>query len=378
VLGNLFGSNYKDPADCKIFIDDEEIDDLYPYLSSLSIEVSRNMASEAQLEFQTRRDNDGRWIIQDDERLTTWKPIVIEAVFGQAGSEEIMRGFIRQISMRYPNSAGEAVVTVICQDDSLPLDRHHQPTTWGDEQPTSDGQILRDIIGRYAHLDVNNESADGLAEVVLHQSQRDSQFLLQRARINGYELIYSEGEVYFGPPRLDSEPQPSLMVYAGPDTNCSNFDINDDGQRPDRVSYETAAETGEENRSATLEPNLTLLGNEPANSNSSGLADFNWQMSVRGSHSDLQMAALAQARANEQAFRITAQGELDGSLYGHVLRVGETVGVDGIGEKYGGIYYVDNVSHRFDQQGYRQTFRLLRNAYGDNLEASVNPLAGLI
>ena len=90
------------------------------------------------------------------------------------------------------------------------------------------------------------------------------------------------------------------------------------------------------------------------------------------------MAALAQARANEQAFRITAQGELDGSLYGHVLAVGETVGVDGIGEKYGGIYYVDNVRHRFDQQGYRQTFRLLRNAYGDNLEVGSNPLAGLI
>ena len=68
--------------------------------------------------------------------------------------------------------------------------------------------------------------------------------------------------------------------------------------------------------------------------------------------------------------KITATGELDGTLYGHVLRVGEPVGVDGVGQRYGGIYYVDTVNHRFDIDGYRQTFTLLRNAYGDNLESS--------
>jgi hypothetical protein len=44
--------------------------------------------------------------------------------------------------------------------------------------------------------------------------------------------------------------------------------------------------------------------------------------------------------------------------------------VDGIGRRYGGIYYVDTVNHRFDIDGYRQTFTLLRKAYGDNLESS--------
>jgi len=377
VSDNLFDRNYREPAECKIYIDGDEIDDLYPYLSSVGIEVSRTMAAEAQLEFHTLRDKDGQWIIQDDERIATWKSIRIEAVFGQTGSEEIMRGFIRQISVRYPDSADEVVVTLICQDDSLSLDRHHQPSTWGNDQATSDGQILLEIIGRYSHLNVDDESADGLSEVVVHQSQRDSQFLLQRARINGYELIYSEGNVYFGPPRLDGEPQPNIMVYAGEGTNCINFDINDDGQRPNKVSYETAAEIGDENRSETLNPDQTLLGNESANRDSSSLADFNWQMSARGSCSHQEMTVRAQALVNEQAFRISVQGELDGSLYGHVLRVGETVGVDGVGDKYGGIYYVDSVNHRFDNDGYRQVFRLLRNAYGDNLKANVNPLAGL-
>ena len=63
-----------------------------------------------------------------------------------------------------------------------------------------------------------------------------------------------------------------------------------------------------------------------------------------------------------------ATGELDGSRYGHVLRAGEPVAIDGIGERYGGVYYVDKVSHRFTVDGYRQSFELMRNAYGDNLD----------
>ena len=47
-----------------------------------------------------------------------------------------------------------------------------------------------------------------------------------------------------------------------------------------------------------------------------------------------------------------------------MLRVGEPVEVDGVGERYSGTYYVDSVTHRFDARGYEQRFSLLRNALG--------------
>ncbi len=50
-----------------------------------------------------------------------------------------------------------------------------------------------------------------------------------------------------------------------------------------------------------------------------------------------------------------------------MLRVGETVALDGVGERLNGLYYVDRVTHRFTSSGYHQAFRLLRNAYGDNV-----------
>ena len=70
----------------------------------------------------------------------------------------------------------------------------------------------------------------------------------------------------------------------------------------------------------------------------------------------------AQAKADENAWKISAEGELDGTLYGHVLLTHVTVEVDGVGETYGGRYYVDEVTHHFDSEGYRQHFKLLRNA----------------
>ena len=86
----------------------------------------------------------------------------------------------------------------------------------------------------------------------------------------------------------------------------------------------------------------------------------------------------AQAKANELAWKITAEGELDGALYEHVLMTHKTVNVDGIGDYYGGTYYVDEVQHRFFAEGYRQKFKLLRNATGQGAAGgSADPLAAV-
>ncbi len=54
-----------------------------------------------------------------------------------------------------------------------------------------------------------------------------------------------------------------------------------------------------------------------------------------------------------------AEGELDGTQYGHVLRVGEPVKVEAQPVTDTGLYYVDTVTDRFTQKTYRQTFKLL-------------------
>ena len=87
-------------------------------------------------------------------------------------------------------------------------------------------------------------------------------------------------------------------------------------------------------------------------------------MSGEGGASDADLEAKAQARANALSFRITASGELDGSLYGHVLKPGLPVLVDGIGDRFSGLWLVDEVRHGFTAEGYRQGFKLARNGIG--------------
>src|SRR5262249_52243114 len=151
-------------------------------------------------------------------------------------------------------------------------------------------------------------------------------------------------------------------VYAGTATNCLRFAASYDGHKPDEVGVVRAADSGTDPDQETVRPNLRLLGTTAANSESKGLAPFVWPMQApRGATAD-EVHARAQAKANENAWKITAEGELDGAIYGHVLLTHTLVVVDGAGDTNDGTYYVDEVQHRFSLEGYREGFKLLRNA----------------
>lgn len=381
MLLDLFSSDLREPAECIIRIgaDGQEITDLYGLLKELVVECSRAEAWVATLTFETRRDENGQWLVQDDDRIATWQPIVIEAAFGST-IEEVMRGYVREVTASYPSDAGQASVTVECQDDSLALDREHVRRAWGADAPTTDGAILTEIVTQRHGLTPHPDNASGQSGLVLNQDSTDIRFLRQRAEANAYELIFSGGQVYFGPSRLDADPQTTMMVYAGRSTHCSSFSVRADAHLPDSAAFDVPDETGSSSTRIVVMPDLPALGPEPADSSSSGLGDFVWLLQRPGGGDDVeQLTAAAQRYANENAMKIRAEGELDGSSYGHVLRVGEPVPVDGIGDRLAGTYYVDTVTHRFDTGGYRQAFTLLRNAYGDNIDSSgAGALASLL
>jgi hypothetical protein len=201
-----------------------------------------------------------------------------------------------------------------------------------------------------------------------------------RAEANGYELYFRAGAMYFGPMQLDADPQPTIMVYAGIDTNCLSFSVTSDGHLPNKVAFTMAPVEGTETTYHEIGPDLPSLGNEPADAGGDGLKEFTWLLSHEGAFDQEELTARAQQRVNAFALRVHAEGELDGTLYGHVLLPGLPVAVDGPGDWLGGVYYVDRVSHRLNLDGYRQQISLLRNAYGDNLDAGsgIGRLAGIL
>src|SRR5262245_54570110 len=122
-LGSLLSSLPREAAECAIKVGrgGAEITDLYPFLVEARVECSRREAWVATLRFESRRDERGRWDVQDARVFKPWEPITIEAVFGRA-REEVMRGFVRTVRADYPEDQGATGVVVECQDASLALD----------------------------------------------------------------------------------------------------------------------------------------------------------------------------------------------------------------------------------------------------------------
>lgn len=361
--------DFRQPATCKIAVKGEEILELYPYLVEARIEMSRGTPSVCTLVFDTVRLEDLTWSVQDSGFFEPWSEITIEADFGEY-EEEVMRGYVKTVKAETPEQMGEAKVTVICMDESLLLDREHIRKTWSsEEEPMTDKEIAEEI-GSNSNLEV--EAEEGLSNVSLVQDSTSIQLLRDRAETNGYELYVREGTLYLLPPQLDEDPQPPIMVYSGARTNCLSFTVTQDGHLPDEVGFMRAAETGTEMEQEVVASELTVLGKNGATSEDAGLVPFVWQMPRPAGSSLEEARARAQAKANENSWKVKADGELDGSLYGHVLLTHKLVGVYGVGETYSGLYYVDSVSHTFGQGGYRQAFKLLRNATGQDSEPESN------
>ena len=370
MLLDFLSAKERAPAECLVKVNGQEISALYPFLLEITVQCGRAEAATASLTFETRRDELGRWTVQDAELLTPWAPVEIHAAFGHR-TEEVMRGYIREVKLDTPQDAGAAQVRVECQDDSIRLDREHHRKTWGSSTlPSSDRLLLMEILSGYGLLPHPDTKGGQDRLVGIAQDDTDIKFLKSRAAFNGYELIFREGLVYFGPMRLEADPQDTLLIYAGADTNCLSLTAQVNGHQADAVAYDAPAESGDSVSPTTVDPNLPVLGRQRADSRAAGLEPFVWRLQAEAGADANRLQALAQQKANELDIqRVHAEGELDGTLYGHVLQAGLPVGVDGLGDWLSGTYYVDTVTHTFNAQGYRQRFTLLRNALGDNLGA---------
>jgi len=370
----LLETRRREPATCVIEAgpDRRELAEHYPLLVSLDVRTARAEAGTGRMVFVARRASDGRMEPVDDDLLTTWSPIWISAEFGNE-REEILRGYVKQAVLKTPQDAAAATFEVEFQDESLLLDRVHLREVWGtSDAPLSDKEILQAIAAEVG-LSVSADSHDGQAVRPRSQDDTGIKFLRERAKANGFELLFEAGEIYFGPMRLDGEAQADIKIYAGPVTSGLNFEVTEDALQPDQVRFDVAPAKGAQPETETLAPAIPLLGRTPVSAQGADLPEFTWRLSREGDENADEMRARAQGLVDANSMKVHASGELDGAVYGHVLKVARLVVVDGVGERHGGLYYVDGVEHAFIPEGYRQRFTLIRNATGET-DAPSGPL----
>jgi len=375
-IGGLLDPGFRNPASCLIEMgpDRRNIDQIAPLVATVDLQTGREQAGAGTIVIEDRRGSDGKWVAADSGLFARWAQIRVSADFG-THQELILSGYVLKLTPDYPGNPAESKLTLEVQDEGAALSREQMRRVWGEDQAMTDLQILTELV-RDVDIAPHPLSATGQSSRSLTQEATPVQFLRERAKANGYELIFHDGEVYFGPKRLDGVAQAPILVYAGKATNCRNFTLGDSADTPDQVRADLAPrEEGATPEVVSVTPDEPVLGTTPAAAEGAGLgAPSVWRVGAEGDETIEERTARAQALVNEHAFKLRGTGELDGSLYGHVLRAGATVSIDGPGTRYGGLYYVDTVAHAFNSEGYTQTFEVMRNATGES-DSPTGPLA---
>jgi hypothetical protein len=174
---DFFSGKSREPVECIITVGGSEITSLFGYLVEVIVRASRANGAEGSMKFESRRGEDGIWVVQDDARITPWAEIKITAKFGDT-EEEVLRGYVKKVNSRYPPEGGGSTITVEFQDSSILLDRTQRRKVWGADPATDDLSIIEEML-RGTGLSLDSESS-GFSGLTLNQNATDVRFLRAR------------------------------------------------------------------------------------------------------------------------------------------------------------------------------------------------------
>ncbi|MEI7770100.1 MAG: contractile injection system protein, VgrG/Pvc8 family [Chloroflexales bacterium] len=345
-----------------ILIDKKPVDQsFYSDLLDLEVELDDDLAAQFRLRLAiSSSDQAGGWSYLDDEDLSVWCQVTIRAGLSD-GDEELISGYITHLRPTFDlNDLSRCTLEIQGMDGSVRLDREEKLKAWPNK---TDSNIASEIFKNDHALatqiiETRLVHDDKVSTII--QRETDMQFLRRLAARNGFEC-YVEGTTgYFRPPQLGEPPQPainqaslsrfSVEVNALAPANLAMWQID----RADKTVLDVSVAAGQQQilgkrgAASLLRPNIN-----PA------LAIVGQATTGRP-----EMRALAQGLYHQAEWFVTGEGELNANIYGHVLKPRRTVTIEGVGDAYSGVYYVSHVTHSLSRDGYRQHFRVRRNALG--------------
>lgn len=201
------------------------------------------------------------------------------------------------------------------------------------------------------------------------QHETDLDHLTTLAARHGFVTYVEPGPVpgisrlYWGPQVRAGQPQASLAVDVGTDTNVTEVTFRTEATTPTRVSGAVVdRQTGSRTAVTAPLPTRTPLGAVPfAAANASEVR----QRRLRDGRSEsIAAQARAQAEVDRSADAVIAEGRADGTRYAGVLRPRALVGMRGAGFTHDGVWYVRKVEHQLAPGSYSFGFTLARDGHG--------------
>jgi phage protein D len=313
------------------------------------------------------RDDGAGWTVLDDDLFGRLRRLTVTVTVGSGQAETLLHAHVVETRADLSSEPGRSMLRVVAMDPSVRMYLEEKVRAWPD---MTDADIASAVFGEYgftAKVEPTNPTRpDDDAPTV--QRGSDIQFLRQLAGRNGYECYVevepTSGAVegHFHPPRVDETPQGVLSVNLGSATNVDAFAARFDMLRPVTVDAGSLdAEDEDEQRVQVDRAAVKPLGKDESGSDDQPRKVL---LSGTGLAQAGELQTYAQAVADESAWALTAEGELDTAAYGGVLRARRPVLVRGAGQRLSGAWYVERVLHTFTADGYTQRFALRRNALG--------------
>ena len=334
------------------------------------IEVIQSSETRSGFQISLRVDRDGFVGARDYRQIASpaLRPsnrMSIMVVLG-ARCQVLMDGIITRIDLD-PDSGR---MTVTGEDLGLLMDREekvrpHYGSTYA---------IVANILASYAGYGIvphvtrpELDDPPDANERVAVQRATDLAYLELLARRHGYIFHIDPGpapgtsKAYWGPPPRMALPQPALTVALGGARNVESIRFHSDALAPtlvkglirDRISNKTQTVQSV----ASTRPRLSKYP-FAVNARIVALPD-----------SEGASTLAARRRAQAQTDRstddvVTAEGEVDTTLYQAVLHAPGIVGVRGAGYSHDGMYSITRVTHKLSRGSYRQRFILARDGWG--------------
>lgn len=298
--------------------------------------------------------------------LDPFNRVVIGVLLG-AVPEVLIDGIVAHHQVAPSNEPGKSTLTVTGRDLRQVLDLEEKNEKY-ENQP--DFVIFNRLIAGYAQYGLVPQAiptTDVPIELqrIPRQHETDLRFIERMAERNGFvfyiePVTFGVNRAYFGPEVRAGIPQPALTVGMGSFTNVTSLSFSQDA-----LASESSAGSILEpiSKSSIPLPSLPSLRVPPLARNPTP-ARRKTLMREAANQSPSQAAATAVAAVTNPSESVRGEGELDTVRYGHVLRARKLVGVRGVGESYGGDYYVRRVKHTITRESFGQQFSLSREGTG--------------
>lgn len=293
---------------------------------------------------------------------------VVILITWQGKMTRAMDGIITHLQIIPGDTPGAAELIVTGEDISLLMDQEEKIVT---HPAQSDTTIVNQIIANYAKYGLvpnvispsNNSTPDPTGHVPI-QYGSDWAYLQELAQRHGHIFYVNseDGVAYWGPPQKTGSAQAPLSINLANDSNAFKLRFYHRVLAP--ATYTALIQDSGSNDVSSLttqkseRPQLAKL---PAMKQAHRIL----QLQGTGGLNYAQAQALAQAKTDFSTDGvITAEGELNVSVYGTPLRARSLVEVRGAGSQYNGKYYVKRVTHILQVGSYQQQFLLSREGTG--------------